>query len=143
MSTGRMQEALRAVRRREPNWKPTPQAYETVEGLIRANEAIAQEAMLRALQVRLLRTGIGPYAKEWIAAPRTNRRLKKAEQAEIDRIGRIYGCHRCGTKSSGTKRGHFIGDHQVPTSAGTPSRIYPHCWACSQSQGGFLSKGRF
>jgi hypothetical protein len=142
VSTGRMQEALRAVRRREPNWKPTPQAYETVEGLIRANEAIAQEAMLRALQLRLPRTGIWPYAKEWIVAPRTNRRLNRAEQAEIDRIGRTYGCHRCGITTAGTKRGHFIGDHQVPKSVGRPSRIYPHCSWCSKSQGGLISKGR-
>ncbi len=143
VSIGRMQEALRAVHRREPNWRPTPQAYETVEGLIRANESIAQEAMLRALQLQLPRTGLGPYAKEWIAAPPTNRRLTRTEQTEIDRIGRTYGCHRCGTKISGTPRGHFIGDHQVPKSVGKPTRIYPHCWWCSNSQGGRLSKGRF
>jgi hypothetical protein len=143
LSVGRMREALRAVQRREPNWKPTPQVYETVEGLIRANEATAQEAMLRALQLKLPRTGVGPYAKEWIIAPTTNRRLNKAEQAEIDRIGRTYGCHRCGTKTSGTPSGHFIGDHQVPKSVGKPSRIYPHCVWCSKSQGGMVSQGRY
>ncbi len=135
--------ALRAVQRRDPNWRPTPQAYETVEGLIRANESVTQEAMLRALQLRLPRTGIGPYAKEWLAAPATNRRLNRAEQAEIDRIGRTYGCHWCGIKSPGTWSGHFIGDHQIPRSVGRPSRIYPHCLWCSSSQGGLLSKGRF
>lgn len=140
VSIGRMQEALRAVQRRDPNWRPTPQAYETVEGLIRANEFVTQEAMLRALQLRLPRTGIGPFAKEWIAAPATNRRLTRREQAEIDRIGRTYGCHWCGIKTSGTKRGHFIGDHQVPQSLGKPSRIYPHCWPCSKSQGGLISQ---
>lgn len=143
VSTSRMQEALRAVQRREPNWKPTPQAYETVEGLIRANEAIALEATLRALQVRLPRTGIGPYAEEWIPAPATNRKLNRAEQTAIDRIGRTHGCHRCGIKTSGLRSGHFIGDHQVPSSVGKPSRIYPHCWWCSNSQGGFLSKRRY
>lgn len=141
VSTGRMREALRAVQRREPNWKPTPQVYETVEGLIRANEVTAQEAMLRALKLKLPRTGIGPYAKEWIAAPTTNRRFNRAEQAEIDRIGRTYGCHWCGTKTSRTPTGHFVGDHQVPKSLGTPSRIYPHCWWCSKSQGGLISRG--
>jgi hypothetical protein len=103
VSMGRMQEALRAVHRREPNWKPTPQAYETVEGLIRANEFVAQEAMLRALQLRLPRTGIGPYAREWIAAPATNRRLTRTEQAQIDRIGRTY-CHCCARKAPGTPK---------------------------------------
>lgn len=142
VSIGRMREALRAVQRRDPNWRPTPQAYETVEGLIRANESVAQEAMLRALQLRLPRTGIGPYAKEWIAAPRTNRRLTRREQAEIDRIGRTYGCHWCGIRTSGTPTGHFVGDHQVPKSLGRPSRIYPHCSWCSKSQGGLISSGR-
>lgn len=137
------QEALRAVQRREPNWRPPPQAYETVEGLIRANESVAQEAMLRALQLRLPRIGIGPFAREWIVAPATNRRLTRSEQAEIDRIGRTYGCHWCGIRTSGTKRGHFIGDHQIPKTVGRPSRIYPHYWSCSQSQGGLLSKRRF
>ena len=143
LSVGRMQEALQAVHRREPNWKPTPQVYETIEGLIRANEATAREATLRALQQSLPRTGIGPYAKEWISAPANNKRLNRVQQAEIDRIGRIYGCHRCGIKVPGTKRGHFIGDHQVPKSLGRPSRIYPHCPACSTSQGGFISKERY
>lgn len=140
VSTSRMQEAVRAVHRREPNWKPTPQVYETVEGLIRANEAIAREATLRALQRSLPRTGIGPYAKEWIRAPATNRKLRRAEQAAIDRIGHTYGCHRCGRKTPGSPNGHFVGDHQVPTSLGTPSRIYPHCWFCSKSQGGLISR---
>lgn len=143
ISTSRMQEALRAVHRREPNWKPTPQIYETVEGLTRANEATTQEAMLRALQAKLPQTGLGPYAKEWVVAPETNRRFNRTEQSEIDRIGRTYGCHWCGRKTSGTPRGHFIGDHQVPKSVGKPSRIYPHCWWCSNSQGGLLSKRRF
>jgi hypothetical protein len=143
VSVGRMQEALRAVHRREPNWKPTPQVYETVEGLIRANEATAQEAILQALQLKLPRTGIGPFAKEWIAAPATNKRLTRAEQADIDRIGRAYGCHWCGTKTSRTPQGHFVGDHQVPKSLGKPSRIYPHCWWCSKSQGGLISRGSY
>lgn len=109
----------------------------------RADEATALEATLRALQVRLPRTGIGPYAEEWIPAPATNRKLNRAEQTAIDRIGRTHGCHRCGIKTSGLRSGHFIGDHQVPSSVGKPSRIYPHCWWCSNSQGGFLSKRRY
>ena len=81
--------------------------------------------------------------REWVVAPEIYRRPNRVEQMEIDRIGRVYGCHWCGTKVPGTRRGHFIGDHQVPKSVGKPSRIYPHCWSCSQSQGGLLSKGRF
>ena len=143
ISIGRMREALRAVPRRDPNLRPTPQAYETVEGMIRANEFVTREATLRALQLTLLRTGIGPYAQEWIAAPATNRRLNRREQAQIDRIGRTYGCHWCGIKTPGTPTGHFVGDHQVPKSLGRPSRIYPHCLWCSKSQGGLISNGRY
>lgn len=143
VSRGRMQNALEAVRQKDPNWKPTPQAYETVEGLIRANEAVAREAILRALQQKLPRTGIGPYAREWIPAPPTNRRLNREEQAKIDRLGSIHGCHRCGTKVPGTKSHRFVGDHQVPKSMGRPSRIYPHCLWCSNSQGGIISRRSF
>ena len=143
VSIGQMREALRAVHRREPNWKPTPQAYETVEGMIRANEFVAQEAMLRALQLKLPRTGLGPYAKDWIVAPQTNRRLTKAEQAEIDRIGRTYGCHWCGITTSGTRRGHFIGDHQVPKSISKPSRIFHTAYGAAIHRADLYRTGDF
>nr|CAI0340248.1 hypothetical protein SHINE37_44116 [Rhizobiaceae bacterium] len=69
--------------------------------------------MLRALQLKLPRTGIGPFAKEWIAAPATNKRLTRAEQADIDRIGRAYGCHWCGTKRSGTPTAGGAANHKA------------------------------
>jgi hypothetical protein len=31
----------------------------------------------------------------------------------------------------------------VPTSLGTPTRIYPHCLFCSNAQGGIVSGGKF
>ncbi len=131
-------QAIRAVRRVDPKWKAPPQAYETVEGLISANRAVEHAARFRIYELSGTHVGPGPYASEWIPAPPTNRRLNRAEQREIDRIGRENGCRRCGKQESGTRRGSFIGDHQVPKSMGTPTRIYPHCATCSSSQGGLM-----
>lgn len=133
-----MRRALRDARELDPNWKPPAQAYSTVEGLISANRAIELEARFRLFQLVGTRAEPGPYAREWIPAPPTNRRLNRSEQREIDRLGRKWGCHRCGRTNPGTKGGSFIGDHQMPKSMGTPTRIYPHCFKCSASQGGLL-----
>lgn len=131
-------QAIRDVLRVDPNWKRPPQLYETVEGLISANRAVENAARFRIYELSGVRVGPGPYASEWIPAPPTNRSLNRTEQREIDRIGREKGCHRCGKQESGTRRGSFIGDHQVPKSLGTPTRIYPHCATCSSSQGGLM-----
>lgn len=141
-SYGAMRSALRDVRERDPNWKPPAQAYSTVEGLISANRTIELEARFRLFQIMGTRAEPGPYAREWIPAPPTNRRLNRSERQEIDRIGRRWGCHRCGSTSPGTNTGSFIGDHQVPKSMGTPTRIYPHCANCSASQGGLIGAYR-
>lgn len=133
-----MRRALRDVRQLHPNWKPPAQAYSTVEGLISANRSIELEARFRLFQIMGTRAEPGPYAREWIPAPPTNRRLNRAERQEVDRLGRTWGCHRCGRTKPGTRTGFFIGDHQVPKSMGTPTRIYPHCVKCSASQGGLL-----
>ncbi len=142
VSAGRMQEALRAVRKIDPNWKPPSQLYESVEGAIRANEAIAREAYFRVYELTAKRVGPGPFASEWIPAPVDGRRLTQAQREEINRIGRKFGCHRCGSKIPGTKSGKYVGDHQMPTSLGTPTRIYPHCLPCSNSQGGLVKGGK-
>lgn len=137
-SYGAMQRAIQDVHRFDPSWKPPTQAYSTTEGLISANRAIELEARFRLFQLMGTRAETGPYAREWIPAPPSNRRLTRAEQREIDRIGKIWGCHRCGAKESGTSSGSFVGDHQMPKSLGRPTRIYPHCLRCSNSQGGLL-----
>lgn len=143
VSLGQMQAALRAVRKVDPNWKPTPQAYATIEGYIRANEATALEAQFRIFELRGTAVGPGPYAKGWMPAPPTNRRLTRPEQEEINRLGRKFGCHRCGTIDPGIPSGNFVGDHQMPKRLGTPTRIYPHCFLCSLSQGGLVRHGRY
>lgn len=138
-SFAEMRAALRDVRKVDPGWKPTPQLYETVEGQIAANSAIALQAQFRVFELRGTPVGPGPFAREWIPAPATNRRLTKGEQNEINRIGRLFGCHRCGVKVPGTFSQNFIGDHQWPRALGVPIRIYPHCWSCSNTQGGLVN----
>lgn len=133
-----MRRAIQDVRKVDPEWKPPAQAYSTVEGLIAANRAIENEARRHIFERLGTGAGVGPNAWEWMPAPHTNRRLTRAEQREVDRIGRVRGCHRCGRTEPGTPSGSFIGDHQLPKSMGTPTRIYPHCFSCSASQGGLL-----
>lgn len=139
-SYGAMRRALRDVRKLDPNWKPPAQAYSTVEGLISANRGIELEARFRLFELMGTRAEPGPYAREWMPAPPTNRRLSRSEQREVDRLGKKWGCHRCGSMEPRNPSGSFIGDHQVPKSMGTPTRIYPHCAICSASQGGLLRK---
>lgn len=138
-SFAEMRAALRDVRKVDSRWKPTPQLYETVEGQIAANMAIALQARFRVFELRGTLVGPGPYAREWIAAPATNRRLTRSEQNEVNRIGQTWGCHRCGSTNPGTRSRDYVGDHQTPSALGTPTRIYPHCLGCSHSQGGLVS----
>ena len=141
-SYGAMRRALRDVRKFDPNWKPPAQAYATVEGLISAYRSMEREARFRIFELLGTRAEPGRYAREWIPAPPTNRRLNRFEQREVDRLGRTWGCHRCGSTEPKTPSGSFVGDHQVPKSMGTPTRIYPHCLHCSASQGGLIRSYR-
>lgn len=135
-----MQAALQKVRRADPNWKPRPQAYESLEGEIAANYAIALQARFRLYEIGNAPFGPGPYAREWIVAPARDRRLTRSEQAEVNRIGRTWGCHSCGSRDPGTRSGNFIGDHQFPRALGPRYRLYPHCARCSAGQGGLITR---
>jgi hypothetical protein len=80
----------------------------------------------------------GPYARESIPASGPAE-ATSSEQAQINRIGDTGGCHSCGTKTPGTLKGNWIGDHQPPTRLNPPlkpQRLYPHCQSCSNRQGG-------
>jgi RHS repeat-associated protein len=82
--------------------------------------------------------GIGPNARESIAARSAARDFTAAERAAMNRIGSRTGCHTCGTTTSGTRSGNFVPDHQPPTAlnaAGQSQRLYPHCLSCSNDQG--------
>lgn len=135
-----MQAALQQVRRLDPRWRSTPQAYETVEGQISANLATAREAQGRLDQLREVGIGLGRFAGESLPARDFSRNFTKWERMEISRIGRSTGCHTCGTKEPGTRLGYFVLDHQLP-SAMSPARqsLFPHCLRCSLRQGAWIT----
>lgn len=138
VSYGRLQQNLTAIRRIDPNWKPTPQLYETVPGYLRALEWNVREAQFRLFELSGHRAGPGPFAAERVPMESGSLRPTIAQRRELDRIGRENGCHWCGTRNPGTKNGHFVGDHQAPRSVENPTFYYPQCVGCSRSQGGML-----
>jgi hypothetical protein len=89
--------AIARVRELEPNWKPTPSAYESVDGLLRKYRADAQQAQDRASELGRMGIGPGPFAGESISARGPERNFTAAERREINRIGSETGCQTCGT----------------------------------------------
>jgi hypothetical protein len=138
VSRGEMQEALRAVRRLDPKWRPTPQLYETVEGAIAANQAIAQEARFRLFELTNARVGPGPFAREWIPAPTTNRELSATERQEINRIGRRFGCHWCGSKDPKTGSGNLLVTTRCQQRSANLSGFTPTAWRAADRKAGWL-----
>jgi hypothetical protein len=131
------------VREVDPTWRPRPSSYETVEGLIRTYNAEAREAQDRVRQ--LAQAGIGPghFARESIRARSPDTDFTAAERNEMNRIGRAFGCHTCGSLEPGTGMGNFVLDHQPPTALNTlgrEQRLYPQCRSCSFHQGGNVNK---
>jgi len=144
-SNSQVQTALRRVRELDPNWRPPPQIYETVEGEIAANNAIIRAAEARRLELQQVGIGPGPFALEWQPARGPGRHRTANEIRENNRIGRKYGCHTCGTTEPGTISGNFILDHQLPNKWNFPGgsqRIFPHCATCSARQGNWLMRYR-
>jgi len=137
--------AIARVRELEPNWKPTPSAYESVDGLIRKYRADAQQAQDRASELGKMGIGPGPFAGESISARGPERTFRADEVRDNNRNGDEYGCHTCGTRDPATLSGNWVRDHQDPTAlntTGRPQRIYPQCATCSASQGGYVTKLR-
>lgn len=135
------QAAIRRVQELDPRWRPPASISEGIEGAILSNQAAVRQAEARLLQLQGGGIGPGPFAKESIPLSGAGR-LNAREQAEIDRIGRLFGCHTCGTTVSGMKGGHFIGDHQIPSAMnrfGAPQNGFPHCLSCSRRQGGVVN----
>ncbi|KML07875.1 DNRLRE domain-containing protein [Rossellomorea marisflavi] len=84
----------------------------------------------------------GPFAKKSIRARSKKRNFTAKERRIINKVGYKYGCHSCGAKSPGTKKGNYICDHQPANqlcSPGASQRLYPHCKTCSAKQGGIVS----
>ena len=82
--------------------------------------------------------GVGPYGGGSTPARSTGRDFRAGERDTIDAYGRQTGCHTCGTRDPGTATGHFVPDHQPPTSLaapGEPQQLFPQCLSCSREQG--------
>ena len=63
ISQFQMRAALEKVRRIDPRWRPTPQAYETIEGQIGANVAVTREAQSRYAELQA--KGLVPDGTQW------------------------------------------------------------------------------
>jgi hypothetical protein len=138
VAEARATEAINRVREVDPNWRPSPSAYESVEGLIRARDAEAQQAQARFLELQRHGIGPGPFAGDSIPARGPGRDFTPAERREINRIGYETGCHTCGIKEPGTVFHNFVPDHQPPNALNThgrTQRLFPHCITCSSNQG--------
>jgi hypothetical protein len=134
-------DAIRRVQELDPRWRPTPEIYSSVEGLIASHQALARQAEGRILELGRTGIGPGPYVGESIPARGPARDFTVAERLEINRVGRQTGCHTCGTKNPGPSRDSFVPDHQPPTALSRPGqsqRLYPHCISCSLKQGGYV-----
>lgn len=139
-SESQAQSAIRRVQEIDPSWKPPASMSQGIEGAILSNQAAIRQAEARLRELSSRGIGEGPFARESIPA-RGPGRLRESEQQQIDAIGRLFGCHTCGTTEPGTGSGRFIGDHQIPTAInplGRGQRLFPHCKSCSNKQGGFV-----
>jgi hypothetical protein len=140
ISQFQMRAALEKVRSVDPRWRPTPQAYETIEGQIGANVAVTREAQSRYAELQAKGLVPGRYAVESIPARGPGRNFTAQERRELNRIGQKYGCHTCGTRDPGTISRNFVGDHQPLSSSNRSNArqaLYPHCLLCSLRQGGW------
>jgi hypothetical protein len=145
MAQARANDATARVRQFDPQWRPQPSFYESVEGLIRTYEAEAAEAEARLAELARNGIGPGPFAAGSIPARGPGRDFTPEERAAIDRYGYSRGCHTCGTKDPDTVTGHFVPDHQPPTGLnplGRPQRLYPQCATCSRDQGLWIIHNR-
>ena len=59
-----------------------------------------------------------------------------AEQKQVNALMDKNGCHTCGTKDPGTKKGNSVVDHQPPQALGETKEFLPHCIDCMRRQGG-------
>lgn len=134
------QAAIRRVQEIDSNWRPPASMSEGIEGAILSNQAALRHAEARFRQLQGMGLGPGPFAAESIPATRPGT-ARGSERDEIDRVGRMFGRHTCGTTDPGTPNGLFIGDHQKTTALNTigfTQRLFPHCRSCSNAQGGYI-----
>ena len=113
-------------------------------------------------------TNLGSFARVRGSLPATEQYASTAQRAALERMGRLWGCHTCGSrrllatklkvpgmKGSGAL---FVGDHMPPKAVAkqiharwynrlpilrhtnrVKFRFYPQCTRCSNRQGSILS----
>ena len=141
VAEARWQDVISQVQRLDPNWKPTPGLYETVEGQIANLEAQAEESQNRLTELSRVGIGPGPFAEESIPARGPDRDFTEKEREEINEIGEQFGCHVCGRDDPGTDSGNWVVDHQNPSAlnpVGQSQSLYPQCMYCMWRQGGWV-----
>ena len=106
-------------------------------------------------------TDLGSFARPNMASlPATQAYATPTQRKSIERLGKLFGCHTCGSRMMGPfsrkKQGvSFIADHMPPQSVTqqmnqrwyrkwfgwhVKQRFYPQCIHCSSKQGGILGK---
>jgi len=103
-------------------------------------------------------TNLGSFARTVFSLPATEKYANPTQRKAIERLGRTFGCHTCGSReiiSRGKNGVKFIADHMPPQSVvkqlngrwyrkvfgiKTKQRFYPQCVSCSNTQGGILSE---
>ena len=100
-------------------------------------------------------TNLGSFARA--SLPATEQYASAAQRRTLERMGRVWGCHTCGSHRlvSSLKPGAtFVGDHMPPRAVAKQInarwynrllrrqvgfRFYPQCTPCSNRQGSILS----
>ena len=101
-------------------------------------------------------THLGSFSR-W-SIPCTDKYANSSQRTMIERMGRKWGCHTCGSRMVGYTAGNFrfVGDHMPPKSVAKQMnkswlrrvgllpqvkyRFYPQCVNCSNIQGNVLGK---
>lgn len=104
-------------------------------------------------------TARGSFARIGIPAPSNFNYATRLQREKLQRIGRWWGCHTCGSRMIFSNLGKdvpkFHGDHVPPVSVAkqlndrwyrrtfglkVSQKLYPQCRNCSNKQGGLLAK---
>jgi hypothetical protein len=102
-------------------------------------------------------THVGSFARPYASIPASEKYATLTERTMMEKFGRRYGCHTCGSRmifsTAGTTK--FVGDHMPPKAVAeqinarwyrklfnipVKYRFYPQCIHCSGKQGSILSR---
>jgi hypothetical protein len=97
-------------------------------------------------------TNLGSFAR--FSIPATERYANASQRLSIERLGKLFGCHTCGSRRIFQSGSQFVADHMPPKSVAeqlrkrwynrllrrnVSFRFYPQCVTCSNKQGSILS----